>query len=61
MILLKKLNVMNWLNAINATQSTDTSNFVKKLTMTQKSHLLTMIIVISILRPKNLIRLLQKI
>ena len=53
--------MMNWLNAINATQSTDTSNFVKKLTMTQKSHLLTMIIVISILLPKNLIRLLQKI
>ena len=36
-MLLKRLNVMNWLKRVNTIQTTNASNLVKKkLTMTQK-------------------------
>ena len=61
MMLLKGLNVMNWLKRVNTIQTTDASNLVKKkLTMTQKivnlkKEMLIVITVISTLLHKNLI------
>ena len=60
-MLLKGLNVMNWLKRVNTIQTTDASNLVKKkLTMTQKivnlkKEMLIVITVISTLLHKNLI------
>ena len=60
MMLLKRLNVMNWLKRVNTIQTTDASNLVKKTDYDTKNseiekNMLIVITVISTLLHKNLI------
>ena len=59
-MLLKRLNVMNWLKRVNTIQTTDASNLVKKTDYDTKNseiekNMLIVITVISTLLHKNLI------
>ena len=59
-MLLKRLNVMNWLKKVNTIQTTDASNLVKKTDYDTKNseiekNMLIVITVISTLLHKNLI------
>ena len=58
MMLLKRLNVMNWLKRVNTIQTTDASNLVKKTDYDTKNseiekNMLIVITVISTLLHKN--------
>ena len=60
MMLLKRLNVMNWLKRVNTIQTTDASNLVKKTDYDTKNseiekNMLIVITAISTLLHKNLI------
>ena len=59
-MLLKRLNVMNWLKRVNTIQTTDASNLVKKTDYDTKNseiekNMLIVITAISTLLHKNLI------
>ena len=58
MMLLKKLYMMSWLKKVNVIQTIDTSDLVKKLTLTQKLKKLkrkyqTMINLLPLINLKN--------